>query len=152
MSNLKRNHYCGTLGKADNEKEVVLCGWVAKRRDHGGLIFIDLRDRSGIVQVVVDPDHAGNDFATAEAIRSEYVIKVHGVVRLRSDETVNPNLATGEVEVVAKELEVLNSAKTPPFYIQDGIAYNVAGQQLTKNTYYPLAGDKVRYQFTYELN
>lgn len=121
MSNLKRNHYCGTLAKADNEKEVVLCGWVAKRRDHGGLIFIDLRDRSGIVQVVVDPDHAGEDFAKAEAIRSEYVIKVHGVVRLRSEETINPNLATGKVEVVAKELEVLNSAKTPPFYIQDGI-------------------------------
>ena len=121
MSNLKRNHYCGTLAKADNEKEVVLCGLVAKRRDHGGLIFIDLRDRSGIVQVVVDPDHAGEDFAKAEAIRSEYVIKVHGVVRLRSEETINPNLATGEVEVVAKELEVLNSAKTPPFYIQDGI-------------------------------
>lgn len=121
MSNLKRNHYCGTLAKADNEKEVVLCGWVAKRRDHGGLIFIDLRDRSGIVQVVVDPDHAGEDFAKAEAIRSEYVIKVHGVVRLRSEETINPNLATGEVEVVAKELEVLNSAKTPPFYIQEGI-------------------------------
>lgn len=121
MSNLKRNHYCGTLAKADNEKKVVLCGWVAKRRDHGGLIFIDLRDRSGIVQVVVDPDHAGEDFAKAEAIRSEYVIKVHGVVRLRSEETINPNLATGEVEVVAKELEVLNSAKTPPFYIQDGI-------------------------------
>lgn len=121
MSNLKRNHYCGTLAKADNEKEVVLCGWVAKRRDHGGLIFIDMRDRSGIVQVVVDPDHAGEDFAKAEAIRSEYVIKVHGVVRLRSEETINPNLATGEVEVVAKELEVLNSAKTPPFYIQDGI-------------------------------
>ncbi len=121
MSNLKRNHYCGTLAKADNEKEVVLCGWVAKRRDHGGLIFIDLRDRSGIVQVVVDPDHAGEDFAKAEAIRSEYVIKVYGVVRLRSEETINPNLATGEVEVVAKELEVLNSAKTPPFYLQDGI-------------------------------
>lgn len=121
MSNLKRNHYCGTLAKADNEKEVVLCGWVAKRRDHGGLIFIDLRDRSGIVQVVVDPDHAGEDFAKAEAIRSEYVIKVHGVVRLRSEETINHNLATGEVEVVSKELEVLNSAKTPPFYIQDGI-------------------------------
>lgn len=121
MSNLKRNHYCGTLAKADNEKEVVLCGWVAKRRDHGGLIFIDLRDRSGIVQVVVDPDHAGEDFAKAEAIRSEYVIKVYGVVRLRSEETINPNLATGKVEVVAKELEVLNSAKTPPFYIQDGI-------------------------------
>ena len=121
MSNLKRNHYCGTLAKGDNEKEVVLCGWGAKRRDHGGLIFIDLRDRSGIVQVVVDPDHAGEDFAKAEAIRSEYVIKVHGVVRLRSEETINPNLATGEVEVVAKELEVLNSAKTPPFYIQDGI-------------------------------
>ena len=92
MSNLKRNHYCGTLGKADNEKEVVLCGWVAKRRDHGGLIFVDLRDRSGIVQVVVDPDHAGSDFATAEAIRSEYVIKVHGVVRLRSEEFCYINL------------------------------------------------------------
>ena len=88
---------------------------------HACQIFIDLRDRSGIVQVVVDPDHAGEDFAKAEAIRSEYVIKVHGVVRLRSEETINPNLATGEVEVVAKELEVLNSAKTPPFYIQDGI-------------------------------
>ena len=84
MSNLKRNHYCGTLAKADNEKEVVLCGWVAKRRDHGGLIFIDLRDRSGIVQVVVDPDHAGEDFAKAEAIRSEYVIKVVTCLRLNN--------------------------------------------------------------------
>ncbi len=121
MSNLKRNHYCGTLAKADNELDVVLCGWVAKRRDHGGLIFIDLRDRSGIVQVVVDPDHAGDNFSTAEAIRSEYVIKVNGKVRLRSEETINPNLATGEIEVVAKEIEVLNAAKTPPFYIQDGI-------------------------------
>ena len=142
MSNLKRNHYCGTLAKADNEKEVVLCGWVAKRRDHGGLIFIDLRDRSGIVQVVVDPDHAGEDFAKAEAIRSEYVIKVHGIVRLRSEETINPNLATGEVEVVAKELEVLNSAKTPPFYIQDGI--DVDENLRLKYRYLDLRNTKVK--------
>lgn len=87
----------------------------------GGLIFVDLRDRSGIVQIVVDPDDAGNSFTTAEAIRSEYVIKVAGKVRLRDAATVNPNLATGEIEVVAADLEVLNAAKTPPFYIQDDI-------------------------------
>ena len=121
MNGLKRTSYCGKLSKANVGNSEVVCGWVQKQRDKGHLIFIDLRDRSGIVQVVVDPDHAGEDFAKAEAIRSEYVIKVHGVVRLRSEETINPNLATGEVEVVAKELEVLNSAKTPPFYIQDGI-------------------------------
>lgn len=122
MSNsLKRSHSCGLLTKETAGEQVVLCGWVAKRRDHGGLIFVDLRDRSGIVQVVVDPDDAGNSFTTAEAIRSEYVIKVVGKVRMRSTDTVNPNLDTGEVEIVATDLEVLNEAKTPPFYIQDGI-------------------------------
>ena len=122
MSNsLKRSHSCGLLTKEAAGEQVVLCGWVAKRRDHGGLIFVDLRDRSGIVQIVVDPDDAGNSFTTAEAIRSEYVIKVAGKVRLRDAATVNPNLATGEIEVVAADLEVLNAAKTPPFYIQDDI-------------------------------
>ena len=118
---LKRSHSCGLLTKEAAGEQVVLCGWVAKRRDHGGLIFVDLRDRSGIVQIVVDPDDAGNSFTTAEAIRSEYVIKVAGKVRLRDAATVNPNLATGEIEVVAADLEVLNAAKTPPFYIQDDI-------------------------------
>lgn len=116
----KRDQHCGVLTKADAGKEVVLCGWVAKRRDHGGLIFIDLRDRSGICQIVIDPD-AGDSFKKAEAIRSEYVIQVFGKVRERAAETVNPHIATGEIEVVADTLNILNGAKTPPFYIQDGI-------------------------------
>lgn len=117
----KRSNPCGELGKEQAGQHVVLCGWVAKRRDHGGLIFIDLRDRSGIVQVVADPDTAGSSFKTAEDIRNEYVIKVSGSVRLRDADTVNENIATGAIEVVAEEIEVLNGAKTPPFYIQDGI-------------------------------
>ena len=121
MINAKRSHHGGELGKAQNTAEVVLCGWVAKRRDHGGLIFVDLRDRSGIVQVVVDPEAAGASFKVAEDMRNEYVIKTVGKVRLRDEATINPNLATGEVEVLAREIEVLNAAKTPPFYIQDGI-------------------------------
>lgn len=116
----KRDHHCGTLTKADTGKEVALCGWVSKRRDHGGLIFIDLRDRSGICQIVIDPD-AGESFKNAETIRSEYVIQVFGKVRERSAETVNPHIATGDIEVVADTLNILNSSKTPPFYIQDGI-------------------------------
>lgn len=121
MINAKRSHHCGELRKEQEGVEVVLCGWVAKRRDHGGLIFVDLRDRSGIVQVVVDPEAAGSSFKTAEDMRNEYVIKVSGRVRLRDEATINPNLASGEVEVLAHEIEVLNKAKTPPFYIQDGI-------------------------------
>lgn len=121
MINQKRSHHCGVLGKDMAGQHVILCGWVSKRRDHGGLIFIDLRDRSGIVQIVVDPDTAGSSFKTAEDIRNEYVIKVSGNVRLRDAETVNANIATGMVEVMAEEIEVLNSAKTPPFYIQDNI-------------------------------
>lgn len=121
MTNQKRSHHCGVLGKDMAGQHIVLCGWVAKRRDHGGLIFIDLRDRSGIVQIVVDPDTAGSSFKTAEDIRNEYVIKVSGNVRLRDEATINPNIATGMVEVVAEDIEVLNSAKTPPFYIQDNI-------------------------------
>lgn len=117
----KRSHHCGLLTKNEASQEVTLCGWVAKRRDHGGLIFIDLRDRSGIVQIVVSPETAGDEFHLAESIRSEYVIQVTGKVRLRSDETINTNIATGEIEVVASELEILNAAKTPPFYIQDGV-------------------------------
>lgn len=121
MTNQKRSHHCGVLGKDMAGQHVILCGWVSKRRDHGGLIFIDLRDRSGIVQIVVDPDTAGSSFKTAEDIRNEYVIKVSGTVRMRDEATVNANIATGMIEVMAEEIEVLNSAKTPPFYIQDNI-------------------------------
>lgn len=121
MINQKRSHHCGVLGKDMAGQHVILCGWVSKRRDHGGLIFIDLRDRSGIVQIVVDPDTAGSSFKTAEDIRNEYVIKVSGTVRMRDEATVNANIATGMIEVMAEEIEVLNSAKTPPFYIQDNI-------------------------------
>ena len=117
----KRSHHCGELNQNNAGQEVVLCGWVAKRRDHGGLIFVDLRDRSGIVQIVADPDTAGSSFKIAEDIRNEYVIKVAGKIRMREEATVNENLATGHIEVVATEIEVLNGAKTPPFYIQDGI-------------------------------
>ena len=117
----KRSHNCGELRKEQSGEHVVLCGWVSKRRDHGGLIFIDLRDRSGIVQVVADPDSSGASFQIAEAIRNEYVIKVEGKVRLRDEDTINENIATGMVEVLAYEIEVLNKAKTPPFYIKDGI-------------------------------
>lgn len=121
MTNQKRSHHCGVLGKDMAGQHVILCGWVSKRRDHGGLIFIDLRNRSGIVQIVVDPDTAGSSFKTAEDIRNEYVIKVSGTVRMRDEATVNANIATGMIEVMAEEIEVLNSAKTPPFYIQDNI-------------------------------
>ena len=121
MINAKRSHNCGVIGKDLAGQQVVLCGWVAKRRDHGGLIFVDLRDRSGIVQVVVDPETAGESFKIAEDIRGEYVVKVAGKVAMRDEATVNANIATGEIEIMAEEIEVLNAAKTPPFYIADGI-------------------------------
>lgn len=119
MQGLKRTHACAELRKANAGEEVVLCGWVAKRRDHGGLIFVDLRDRSGIVQAVFAPGVADEAFRKAETVRSEYVLAVRGTVRPRSEETVNPNMATGEIEVYGVELRILNAAKTPPFYIQD---------------------------------
>lgn len=118
---MERSHHCGDLRKADAGKTVTLCGWVSKRRDHGGIIFIDLRDRHGLVQVVIDPAHDEKDFHKAEGVRSEYVLQVRGLVRERSAETVNHHLPTGDVEVVVKDLNVLNPSKTPPFYIQDGI-------------------------------
>ena len=121
MINAKRSHNCGVIGKELAGQQVVLCGWVAKRRDHGGLIFVDLRDRSGIVQVVVDPETAGESFKVAEDIRGEYVVKVAGKVSMRDAATVNANISTGEIEIMAEEIEVLNAAKTPPFYIADGI-------------------------------
>ena len=122
LEGLKRSHHCGELRADSVGSEVVLCGWVSRRRDHGGLIFVDLRDRSGLVQVVIDEVAIGEEaFHKAETIRNEFVVAVRGSVRARSEETVNPNMATGMIEVVVEELRILNKAKTPPFYIQDGI-------------------------------
>ena len=122
LKGMKRTHHCGALRKPDVGAEVVLAGWVSRRRDHGGLIFVDMRDRSGLVQVVFDAAAMGEEaFHKAETLRSEFVLGVRGKVRARSEETVNPNMETGEIEIVANELRILNKAKTPPFYIQDGI-------------------------------
>lgn len=111
-----RSVYGGTLSTSNLDQEVTLCGWVDRRRDHGGVIFIDLRDREGIVQVVFDPDTADN-FALADKVRSEYVLQVKGKVRARSEATINPNMATGEVEVYGLELAILNGAETVPFQL-----------------------------------
>ena len=118
---LERTHACGTITGQHAEQEVVLCGWVARRRDHGGLIFVDLRDRSGLVQVVFSSEMDKNAFIKAESLRTEFVIAVRGTVKLRADETVNINMPTGHIEVYCVELRILNKAKTPPFYIQDNI-------------------------------
>ncbi|RMF17347.1 MAG: aspartate--tRNA ligase [Gammaproteobacteria bacterium] len=113
-----RTHYCGALGDAHIDETVTLYGWVHRRRDHGGVIFIDLRDREGIVQVVFDPD-TEESFALADRVRSEYVLKVTGRVRARGEGTVNPKMKTGTIEVLGKELEILNAAATPPFPLDE---------------------------------
>ncbi|MFQ5660253.1 MAG: aspartate--tRNA ligase [Gammaproteobacteria bacterium] len=113
-----RSHYCGQLDASHIDQEVELCGWVNRRRDHGGVIFIDLRDREGIAQVVFDPGRP-DPFAIADAVRNEYVLRVSGRVRHRPQGTVNPDLPTGEVEVLAYSIDILNSAETPPFQIDD---------------------------------
>ena len=122
LQGMKRTHHCGALRKTDVGQDVVLCGWVSRRRDHGGLIFVDMRDRSGFVQVVFD-EAAMNEgtFHKAESLRNEFCIAVRGKIRARSEETINPNIETGEIEVVCAELRILNPSKTPPFYIQDGV-------------------------------
>jgi len=113
-----RSHYCGQLDVSHIGREVGLCGWVHRRRDHGGVIFIDLRDRDGLVQLVFDPDDK-SAFSVAEQARPEYVLAVRGTVRHRPEGTVNSDLPTGEVEVVGKSLEILNRAETPPFQLDE---------------------------------
>ncbi|MGD2166632.1 MAG: aspartate--tRNA ligase [Gammaproteobacteria bacterium] len=110
-----RSHYCGHVDSSLIGQEISVAGWVHRRRDHGGVIFVDLRDREGLLQVVFDPDDA-QMFALAERIRGEYVLRVRGRVRHRPEGTINPDMPTGEVELLAAELEVLNAAKTPPFH------------------------------------
>ena len=113
---------CGELRRENVGEEVTLTGWVSHRRDHGGLIFCDLRDREGITQLTFDPEHSDGDaFKIAETMRPEWPIKIHGVVRARGEETTNTKLATGEIEVLTDHAEVLNTSVTPPFQIEDGI-------------------------------
>lgn len=121
MTMLEGRTSAGTLKKENVAQTVRLFGWVQTRRDHGGVIFVDLRDRSGIVQVVFNPDMLGNTFNIAERLRSEFVIQVEGKVTLRPSGSENPNMKTGDIEVIAESLNILNKAKTPPFYIQDNI-------------------------------
>jgi len=119
LGNMKRTNYCGDLRKEDANREVTLLGWVQRRRDLGGLIFIELRDRQGIVQVVFNPESNSEAHAKAQSLRNEYVVGVGGTVVLRPEGTANPKLRTGEIEVLAKEVKILNVAKTPPFPIED---------------------------------
>lgn len=120
-----RSHYCGLVNRQLLDQTVQLCGWVHRRRDHGGVIFIDLRDREGLVQVVCDPDRA-ESFSLADSLRNEFVVRVVGRVRERPAGTVNTQLVSGEIEVLATSLEILNAAQTPPFMMDDeNISENV---------------------------
>ena len=110
-----KTHNCGELQAKHIGQEVTLAGWLNRRRDHGGLVFIDLRDRSGVVQVVANPNAAPEAHAAAQEARGEYVLQVKGTVRARPEGLVNPDISTGEVEVLAQEVKILNRAKTPPF-------------------------------------
>ncbi len=115
---MKRTDYCGRIDRRHLGQTVTLMGWVHRRRDHGGVIFVDLRDREGLVQIVFNPDRAAT-FAAAESLRNEFVIRVTGLVRLRPEGGANPNLGSGEVEALAHDLEILNAAQTPPFQLDD---------------------------------
>ena len=113
-----RTHYCGELNQQHIDEVVSVCGWVNRRRDHGGVIFVDLRDKKGILQVVFDPDDA-EMFAQAETLRNEFVLRVEGKLRVRPEGTNNPEMATGEVELLAHKLEILNASETPPFQLDE---------------------------------
>jgi aspartyl-tRNA synthetase len=113
-----RTHYCGQLNIDQLDQTVSICGWAHRRRDHGGVIFIDLRDREGLAQVVCNPDVA-DMFKVAESVRSEYVLRITGKVRRRPEGSANPNMVSGEIEILCQEIEVLNVAVTPPFQLDD---------------------------------
>jgi len=137
-----RSHYCGQINEELIDQEVTLCGWVNRRRDHGGVIFIDLRDREGLVQVVFDPDRE-HTFETAERVRNEYVLQVKGRVRARDESTINEKLATGRVEVLGLELAVLNTAETPPFQLDEE---DVGDDLRLRYRYIDLRRDEMQYR------
>jgi len=113
-----RTHYCGELNQQHIDQQITVCGWVNRRRDHGGVIFVDLRDKKGLLQVVFDPDDAAM-FAQAETLRNEFVLRVDGKLRIRPEGTSNPEMETGEVELLAHKLEILNASETPPFQLDE---------------------------------
>lgn len=121
-----RSHYCGDIRAEHCDSSISVCGWVDRRRDHGGVIFLDVRDREGVIQVVFDPD-AGAAFELADKVRSEYVLRLTGKVRMREGNTINPNMPTGEVEVYGTELEILSAAQTPPFPLDQ---HNAVGEEV----------------------
>lgn len=127
LGDWKRTHTCGALTLADNDTEICLMGWVQYRRDHGGLIFVDLRDRFGLTQIVFSPDFAPAAHETARVLRSEYVLAIKGKVRPRPDGMINPGMKTGEIEIIISEWKLLNTSKTPPFLIEDRVE---AGENL----------------------
>ncbi len=126
LGDMRRTHSCGELGAAEVGRDVVLMGWVQRRRDHGGVIFVDLRDREGITQVVFNPEMAPEVHAKAHVIRSEFVVGVRGRVRHRPEGMVNPTLATGAIEILVSELKVLNAAQNPPFLVEDNVEVSEA--------------------------
>ncbi|MDO5587226.1 MAG: aspartate--tRNA ligase, partial [Clostridia bacterium] len=126
MAGLKRTHMCGTLKKENAGERVVLCGWVARNRKLGGLDFVTLRDRSGIIQLSFNDETDSAVFEKATQLKSEYVIAAVGEVALRTEKNINPDMETGEIEVLVSELRVLNGSETPPFYIEEGIDTNDA--------------------------
>jgi aspartyl-tRNA synthetase len=137
---MMRTHYCGHLNAEHVDQVVELCGWAHRRRDHGGVIFIDLRDREGLVQVVYDPD-IPDVFNTAEQIRNEFVLRIKGIVRLRPEGTANPDLPTGQIEVLGKELEILNRADTPPIQMDED---NVSEDLRLRYRYIDLRRDEMQ--------
>ncbi|MCC3145354.1 aspartate--tRNA ligase [Halanaerobium sp. Z-7514] len=121
IKDFKRTHLCGEISKKNKGEEIIIMGWVQKRRDHGGVIFADIRDRSGIVQVVFNPDIGEDSFAKADQLRSEYVVAIKGEVELRPEGNINPDIYTGEIEIKSNELRILDKAKTPPIQVEDDI-------------------------------
>jgi aspartyl-tRNA synthetase len=130
-----RSHYCGDLRKEHIGEDITLCGWVHRRRDHGGVIFLDVRDREGLAQVVFDPDRE-ESFALADSCRNEFVVEIKGTVRSRPEGTINPEMPTGEIEVLGKELVILNKSETPPFQLDEH--QNVGEDVRLRNRYIDL--------------
>ena len=138
-----RSHYCGEINASHQGSTIDICGWVHRRRDHGGVIFLDIRDHTGIVQVVYDPDTVAS-FELADRVRNEYVLKLSGLVRPRPQGSVNPEMATGEIEVLGNTLEILNVSQTPPFQLDD---YTEAGEDVRlKYRYIDLRRPEMQYR------
>ncbi len=141
-----RSHYCGEITETLTDEIVTFCGWVHRRRDHGGVIFLDIRDREGLVQAVFDPDTV-DAFNTANGVRSEFVVQIKGRVRLRPEGSDNENMVTGKIEILGKEITVLNKAVTPPFPLDD---YSPVGEDVRLNyRYMDLRRDEMQHKLRF---